>query len=140
MTNLVATMRSKINATRLLDPNDPKYVTGSQEEQKQAREDWRRAMRVRKVVASDRTEIPRAKLKQGPFGLLEHDDGTYYRPVGGDPDHLPDAHHYYVTENGDIVLLEPPASGPKTRAELEQQQRDRDERRHAPKPKPAWMR
>ena len=118
-----------------LDPADARFVTGTAEEQRRARAEWRRARFIAQVMASNLPEIPRADLTSGRFGRLEDTrTGTFYRAALGqlhDLDYTP-AVAYFVGVDGTPFLLERP-SGPKTRAELEQQQRERDERRNAPK-------
>ena len=124
----------------LLDPSSSRFVTGTAEEQEEARREWRRHMLIREVVRSDRVEIPRAELVSRRFGILEHEStGSYDRAVGGDPQFLRHAEWYFVTEAGDVLLLERPSSGPQSRQELEQLEADREARRNTPKLKPAWM-
>jgi hypothetical protein len=125
--------RDRAALTAALDPSHPKYVTGSEEDRKQARAEWHRQRFIADVMRSNLPEIPRSDLKQLPFGQLEDTrNGTFYRPRR---DGLIDlactpAVGYYVDVAGIPVLLEPPA-GAKNRAELEAQQAGREQRRAA---------
>jgi hypothetical protein len=128
--------------TELLDPTSPRFITGSEADQKQARDEWRRNRYVAEVMRSDLEEIPRSNLKPLRYGTLEDTTtGTFYRPRRDGLTDLNDATGtvaYYVDPDGTPVLLERP-NGPKTQAELEQQQAEREQRRNAPKSRPAWM-
>ena len=126
----------------MLDPTDPRYVTGSPEDQKRARADWHRQRYIAQVMGSD-LEIPRADIAPLRFGVVEDTrTGTFYRRRR---DQLPDLDYtsataYYVDAAGSPVLLERPSTGPTNRSELEAQQAEREARRNAPKPPPRGMR
>jgi hypothetical protein len=127
----------------LLDPADPRYVTGSPEDRKRARDEWHRHKFTAEVMSSGLPEIPRVDIALLRFGMVENTrNGDLYRVRR---DGLIDlnwtsAIAYYVDADGVPVLLEPSASGPKSRGELEAWEAEREQRRNAPKPMPAWMR
>ena len=126
----------------LLDPNDERFVTGSEADRKQAREEWHRQRFIADVMRSDLVEIPRSNLEPFRYRTLEDTTtGTFYQPrLDGliDLNYNPGAVAYYIDATGLPVLLEEPA-GPRTRAELEQYHVAREQRRNARKPRPAWM-
>ena len=134
-------LRDRAALKTLLDPTDPRYVTGSPENRKHARDEWHRARFAGQVMSSQLEEIPRAHITFLRFGQVEDTrTGTFYRRRR---DQLPDLDHanavaYFIDAAGTPVLLERP-TGPKNRAELEQQQAEREQRRNAPKPRPTWM-
>jgi hypothetical protein len=112
----------------MLDPSHPVFVTGTPQEQAQARVEWRRQRFTAQVMRSNLEEIPRSDLASIHTGLLEDvRDGTFYRPRRdevADLDHTPSAVAYFVDSRGNPILLERP-SGVKSRAELEQRRADR---------------
>ena len=120
--------------TELLDPASPRFVTGSEDDKKQAREEWRRQRFIADVMRSDLTEIPRSNLEPFRYRTLEDTTtGTFYEPrLDGliDLSYIPAAVAYYIDGSGLPVLLEEP-HGPKTRAELEARQAEREQRRNA---------
>lgn len=139
---IVDALKDRVALATLLDPSDPKYVTGSEEDRQQARAEWHRHRYIAEVMRSDLTEVPRSNLEPFRHRTLEDTTtGTFYQPrLDGliDLNYIPDAIAYYIDASGLPVLLEEP-SGPKTRAELEQYQAAREQRRNAPRPKPAWL-
>lgn len=138
---IVDALKDRETQRRLLDPADPRFVTGSEEDRKRARAEWRRQCFVAAVMNAKLVEIPRGDLAFGRFGILENTrTGDLYRARRGeieDLDYSP-AVAYYVGADGLPVLLERPA-GPKTVAEREQLRAEQERRRTAPRPKPAWM-
>ena len=122
----------------LLDPNHPRYVTGTEEDRKQARDEWHRTRYVARVMASSLPEIPRSDIEPLQFGRVEDvRSGTFYRVRR---DSLADldwtnAVAYYTDPAGTPVLLEQPSSGPANRAELQAREAEREARRSAPKPR-----
>jgi hypothetical protein len=127
----------------LLDRADPRYVTGSPEDRKRARDEWHRHKYIAEVMRSGLEEISRAEISPLRFGAVEDTrTGDFYRPRR---DGLVDlnwtsAVAYYCDDAGTPILLERPSSGPQNRAEFEAHAAEREQRRNAPKPKPAWMR
>ena len=123
--------------TKLLDPASPRFVTGSEDDKKQAREEWRRQRFTADVMRSDLTEMPRSNLQPFRYRTLEDTTtGTFSQPrLDGltDLDHA-DAIAYFLDAAGTPVLLERP-TGVKSRRELEQHQAEREARRAAPKPR-----
>ena len=91
------------------DPSDHRLFSGTIDDQRQARREYARHSRIRRIVKSGRDEIPRAELTPIRHGMLEHEaTGNWYRPFGGDPD-FGTADHisaYTMTETGDALLLE----------------------------------
>jgi transposase len=63
--------RDRAAMNTLLDPADPKYVTGSEEDRKQARAEWHRQRFIAEVMRSSLPEIPRSNLQPLRFGTLE---------------------------------------------------------------------
>lgn len=55
----------------LLDPTAAVFVTGTEEDRKQARDDWHRQRFVRQVMSSNLPEIPRSSLTFHRFGIVE---------------------------------------------------------------------
>ena len=130
-------------ATRLiLDPADPRYVTGSEEERVEARREWLRARLTHDVLSSKLPEIPRSRLQpvRGLRGMLEDTEsptGDYYVVYRGASVDLSFAENivaYYFDAAGVPVLLERP-TGVKSRAELEQRRAERAQARNAPRPR-----
>jgi hypothetical protein len=94
----------------------------------------------RERIAMNGRCIARADLTDGPLGLLEDiTDGAFYRVSNGEHTSEDTFAAFTTAANGDIVFLEAPASGPRSRAELDQARADREARRAAPRPRPAWM-
>ena len=114
-------LRDRTALSALLDPADQRYVTGSPEDRKRARDEWHRHRYAAQVMRSDLEEIPRADLAPLRFGVVEDTrTGAFYRPRR---DGLVDLEYanaiaYYVDAAGTPVLLERPP-GPQNRAELE---------------------
>jgi hypothetical protein len=127
----------------VLDPSNPIYVTGTEEDRKRARDQWHRDRFVAQVRRSSLPELPRATLAFGRFGIVEDTtDGRLYRARRdeiGDLEYATGVVAYYLNEAGLPVLLEEPP-GPQSRQALEEQQAAREARRKAPRPRPAWMR
>lgn len=125
---IVDALRDRSRLAEVLDPSSPRLVAGSPDEQKEARLLWHRHRFISRVVNSDRVEIPRLELVFLKRGIIEHEPtGDWYRAIGGDPEFLPNAEWYFVTEGGDPVMLE--RASPSGRAEFEQLRAERDERR-----------
>ena len=126
----------------MMDPADPRFVTGTTEQIAQARLEWHRQQALQAAMRSSLPEIPRSDLSFQKFGLIEHiGSGNFYRALRGvvdDPQYSP-AVGYYIDEAGGLpVYLERPVSRPRDRAELEQMRAEREARRNAPKERPAW--
>jgi hypothetical protein len=91
------------------DPSDHRLFSGTIEDQKQARLEYARHSRIRRIVNSGRDEIPRNELTPIRHGMLEHEPtGNWYRPFGGDVDFglAAGVSAYFMTETGEPVLLE----------------------------------
>lgn len=118
-----------------IDPADRRFVEGSEEDRRRAREQWHRSRFEAEVMRSGLTEIPRANLRPVMRAMLEDDrDGTFYLPRR---DQLVDitftnAVAFFAAADGSLVLLERPAGMVKNRLELEQRQAEREARRNAP--------
>lgn len=125
----------------VLDPADARYVTGSEEDKKQARAEWYRARFITEVMRANLEEIPRADLQEHRhLGLEDTRTGEFYvarRDGLVDLAFVPAAVAYFTDLSGLPILLEKP-SGPQNRAELEQLKADREARRNAPQPRRAW--
>ena len=125
----------------MIDPADPRFVIGTDADQRRAREEFRRQQQIAAAMRSPLPEIPRSDLEFHRFGQIEdRASGNLYRAVRGD---LVDPSHstaigYYLTEHGLPVYLERPVGSPQNRAELEAKQAELEQRRNSPKPRPAW--
>jgi hypothetical protein len=126
---------------RLPGFSDTELVEDPAAEQR-ARAELSRQQAIRVAMTSGLPEIARSDLQPAHLGLLEHSEsGAFFRVSQGTHDDVNflAADAFYMTHDGP-VFLEQPASGPKTRAELEQQQARRLERNSQPKPRPEWQR
>lgn len=125
----------------ILDPADHRLVVGSEEERKEARQEWLRARFTHQVMSSDLEELPRSRLQplRGPRVLEDTESGDFYfvRLDGMiDMDFVKSAVAYYCAADGTPVLLErPPGGMPQTRQEFEQRRAEREQRRNAPRPR-----
>ena len=119
--------------TLIVDPNDPRLVTGTPDEQRQARREYERARIARHIIAT-KEELPLSELDFEALGgrLIEHvasRDGDFYRMFGGDPGHAgDDVTTYFINAAGDPVMLQR-ATNPSSRTELEQKQAAKAQRR-----------
>ena len=78
-------LRDRTALSALLDPADQRYVTGSPEDRKRARDEWHRHRYAAQVMRSDLEEIPRADLAPLRFGVVEDTrTGAFYRPGATD--------------------------------------------------------
>ena len=139
---LTDALKDRAAARLILDPADPRYVTGSEEERAEARREWLRARFTHDVLSSKLPEIPRSRL-QPVRGLprtledTESRDGDYYTVYRGTSVDLNFAENivaYYFDSSGVPVLLERP-TGVKSRAELERRRAERAQARNAPRPR-----
>ena len=100
------------------DPSDHRLFSGTIDDQRQARREYARHSRIRRIAKSGRDEIPRAELTPIRHGMLEHEaTGNWYRPFGGDPD-FGTADHisaYTMTETGDALCSRTPAAATSSR-------------------------
>jgi hypothetical protein len=125
-----------------------RFVEGSEEDRKRAHEEAHQEIRAYQqaqlALKSGLPEIPLNQLKFARFGQVEDTaSGDLYQVIRGLVDGDPKrcgAAAWFVDGGDNVIWLKRPASGPQTRAELEQQQAEREARRNAPKPKPEWMR
>ena len=129
-------LRDRATARMILDPSAHKYVTGSEEEQQEARQAWHLQRFTHQVMSrDDLVEIPRSRLQslRGTRLLEDTETGNFYvvrRDGLIDLEYIPNAVAYYCAADGTPVLLErPQASFPATRAELEQRRAERERRR-----------
>lgn len=128
----------------VVDLADRRFAEGTEESRRQARQEAAEQIRVYQqheaAMRSQLPEVPRGQIEFGKFGRVEI-AGEFYAVIRGhvdDPSRSP-AVAWYVDEHGEIVWLERPPSGPRSRAELEQREAERAQREATPKPKPAWM-
>ena len=68
----------------LRDPSDSVFVTGSQEEQATAREEWRRQRFIAELMKSNLPEIPRSRLDFGRHTITDTATGDLYRACQGE--------------------------------------------------------
>jgi hypothetical protein len=134
---IVGALKDRATLQAVLDPTNPKLVTGTPEEQDQARREWKRHERIRQIVTSAKTEIPRSEVVFERFWIEHEPSGDFYCPFAGDPEFADDVPAYYVAASGEPIMLQR-THNPANRAELEQSRRAREERRNAPKQTPAW--
>ena len=139
---LTDALKDRAAARMILDPADPRFVTGSEEERAKVRAEWFRARFTHDVLSSKLEEIPRSNL-QPVRGLprtledTESRDGDYYTVYRGASVDLSFAENivaYYFDPAGVPVLLERP-TGVKSRAELEQRRAERAQARNTPRPR-----
>ena len=125
---------------RLKGFSDQAIIEGGVDAERRAQAELTREQRVRVAMTSGRPELPRSELAAAHLSLLEHTPtGEFYAVCRGEQ--YGETHDrfdaFFVDRNGDPVFLEQPQSGPKSRAELEQQQVAREERRKQPKSRPS---
>ncbi len=128
----------------MLDPSNPIYVTGTEEDRKRARDQWHRDRFLAQLLRSSLPEISRASLVDRRFGIVEDTtDGRLYRARRdeiGDLEYATGVIAYYRTEAGVPVLLEePPPGHPQTVDEERQRKAEREQQRSRPRPKPSWL-
>ena len=132
-----------MSSTTRLHPSDAVFATGSPEEQRQARDEYRQQQRLQAAMRSAMQELERSDLEFGRFHITHRPTGQLYHVTRGEQfaGQHDTATAYYVSAGQEVVFLEPP-NGPKSVDELEQvraQQAERERRDNAPKPRPAWM-
>jgi hypothetical protein len=116
-----------------LDPSDPRFVTGTDDTRRQARDEFRRQQRLHIAMRSTLPELPRSDLAFHKFGIEDIASGNYYKAIRGeltDPNHSA-AVGYYINELGDPVYLERPVGSPQNRDELNELRAEREQRRQA---------
>ena len=132
----------QFHGAAMLDPADPRFVTGTEQDREAARREWHKQRFLAQLERSSLPEIPRDNLTFGRFGQVEDTTtGRLFRVRHdelGDVEYLGGVVAYYLDEHGSPHLLEEP-HGPQSRQALEEQQAEREERRAAPRPKPSWM-
>lgn len=138
----VATMDSVKLGARFRGFSDQELVEGGEAAQRRAQAELRREQRLHVAMTSGWPELRRSDLEPAHLGLLEHEPtGDFYAVTRGEQfgENYDTAAAFYIDPAGDAVFLERPASGAKSRAELEQAQARRAERRKQPRPRPTWM-
>jgi hypothetical protein len=124
--------------------SDQRFVAGSEEEdRRRTRDEYRRQHALDLAAKSGLPEIPHQDLEPRPFAILEdRASGVFFVPIRGvvDDPKRSGATAFYLDPSGQPVYLQRPASGPKSRAELEQHRAEREARRAQPRPKPTWTR
>jgi hypothetical protein len=132
----------QFHGAAMLDPADPRFVTGTEEDREAARREWHKQRFLAQLQRSELPELPLEHLAFGRFGGVEDTrDGRLYTRR---PDELADLDYatgvvaYYLDEHGSPHLLEEP-HGPQSRQALEAEQAALEERRNQPRPKPSWL-
>jgi hypothetical protein len=101
----------------MMDPADPRLVTGTPEQIDQARREFRRHQKLQIAMRSGLPEIPRSDLAFHKFGRIEDiASGNFFHAMRGkvtDPRHSP-AVAYYVTEDATPIYVERPVGAPRT--------------------------
>jgi hypothetical protein len=119
----------------IVDPNDPRLIVGTPDDQRRARREFER-QRVTRAIVATKTEIPRAELNFEALGgrVIEHvasRDGDFYFVFSGDPSYVGhDVRSYFVNVAGDPVLLQR-AHNPSSRADVERMLEAREQRKAA---------
>ena len=128
---IVDALKNREMARQLLDPNDHALIVGTVEEREAAWRERQRHQRIRGIVSSGKTEIPRSELEFGRRWITHEPTGAFYRVWDGDPQFAgADVPAYFVNETGDPILLER-ATNPGSRADLEDMRAAKQERRAA---------
>ena len=109
-----------------LDPNDPRLITGTPQEQERARREFARQREIQAIMRRIDREIPRSELIFGRWVEVAS-TGELFHPWLGDVWFAPEGVVYYVDETGFPRLLEP--ADPPSRAELERRQAAKEQRR-----------
>jgi hypothetical protein len=119
-------LRSIMRLASVSDPNEPAALsTGTPEESRRKRLEWRRAKDAEGIRARW-DEIPAERLVFGRHWIEDTETGNLYRPFFGDPGYAESVVAYYERD-GEPVMLE--AADPPSRAELEKRQAAKEERR-----------
>ena len=79
------------------------------------------------AIVSTKTELRRTDLEFGPRWITHTPTGNLYWEFGGDVGYPSDSHHYYVRQDGTLVVLQ--SADPPNRAEMEARQARKEERR-----------
>ncbi len=128
---IVDALKNRYTARQLLDPNDHALIAGTVEERQAAWRDYRRHERIRGIVSSGKTEIPRSELEFGRRWITHEPTGAFFRVWDGDPQFAgDDVPAYFVNDAGDPILLER-ATNPGSRADLRRHAGRQAERRAA---------
>ena len=132
-----------MSATTRLHPSDAVFATGNPEEQRAARDEYRRQQRLQAAMRSGMQELERSDLEFGRFHITHRPSGQLFHVTRGEQfaGQYDTATAYYVTAGQEVAFLEPPSGGPKTVDELLRAQRAAREAERAANPKPpAWAR
>ena len=111
--------------TWTFNPNDPRLVTGTPDQQRRARREWE-AARAAHAIISTKEEIPRSQLVFSKY-WIEDEQGNFFREFGGDPAYAYTVRFFYFNPDGMPIMLEP--ADPPNRAELERRQARKEQRR-----------
>ena len=103
--------------------SDAELVEGGPDAERRARDELRREQRVRIAMQSGKPELARSDLVPAHLGLLEHKPtGDFYSPSLAEQtgEQYDSFEAFLIERSGDVTFLERPASGAKSRQELEE--------------------
>ena len=107
----------------VIDLADHRFVEGTEESRRQAREEAAEQIRLYQAqelaMRSQLREIPRSEITPLRFGMVETTAGEFFVVIRGqvsDPQRS-SAVAFYVDSADEIVWLERPGNGPRTRAD-----------------------
>lgn len=124
---IVDALRSREQLADILDPNHPRLRSGTPEEMRQALREHQ-AAKLEQAIIALKEELPRSELDFSGRHWIEHvPTGRFFTTFGGDPAYSPGVDHFYFTESGHPLMLEP--ADPPSRAELERRQAAKEQRR-----------
>jgi hypothetical protein len=108
------------------DPSHPLLASGSPDERRRLRLEWRRAEDEQGIVARW-PEIPAERLVHSRYWLEDTETGNLYREVFGDPAFCDGVCAYCRRADGSPVMLEP--HDPPSRSVLEKRRAAKEQRR-----------
>jgi hypothetical protein len=118
-------LRSIMRFAEVRDPTNPVLATGTREEQRRKRLEWRRAKDAQ-GIRERWDEIPSSRLVASRYWLEDVETGNLYREFYGDPGYAESVVAYYARD-GLPVMLEP--HDPPNRAEIERRRVAKEQRR-----------
>jgi len=89
----------------VVDPADRRLSTGTPESQAEARREYQRHQANAAIVRA-KTEIPRSELEFGQRWIEHVANGDRYKVFGGVADYSDGIDVYYVTADGNAIMLE----------------------------------
>ena len=98
-----------MSATTRLHPSDAVFATGNPEEQRAARDEYRRQQRLQAAMRSGMQELERSDLEFGRFHITHRPSGQLFHVTRGEQfaGQYDTATAYYVTAGQEVAFLEP---------------------------------